>query len=366
MSKKKKKEDGEMIIERLPLLEVLNTLKPAISSKNLIEELTHVWFDGEFATAYNDAELGIQVPLESPFKGGVQGALLLGLLTNSRAKEISMVPGDEGSMKMKLSRTKADLTVLDLERGKSMWTFPNLNKKHAIAVDEDFCSALRSVLISVGKDTTTPETLGVTFVKQGDALHLYTTDTASVATIKVPLPDGFKQMKGRRVIPAAFCEQVLRLCEGGGQLEFANDYVVALSDSNVLIYSRPVEAPKPLPMADWIEKAAKYPKSAKFKVPERLSLALDRMQVMFEGKPGEVMTVQIGDGLLKMSASVQGKGDLKDSVPIPDNVPPVTFRTEPRLIKRAMGLATEMVCTEDSVRMSGDNDFIYLISNPAV
>ena len=114
-----------------------------------------------------------------------------------------------------------------------------------------------------------------------------------------------------------------------------------------------------------IAKHSKFSKQAQFEIPERLSLALDRMGVLFEGLINEKMKVSLGGGKMRLEAKVEGRGELKDSVVIPDTVPDLEFWTEPAFIRRALDLTTHMVCSEDSVRMSGGK-FIYLVSNSVV
>jgi hypothetical protein len=350
-----------MKIPRIEFLEALNTVKPALASKDLIEELTLLWFDGKTVMAYNDAELGIQVPLGVDFKGGVRGSLLLGLLSNSRAKEIELTP-DGDFIALKAARTRASLDLYEV--GRSVWKFPTPDSKKSFRLSQRVLDGLKYVLIATGKDTTTPETLGVTVYMDGESLDLFSTDADTIAA------DHFK-LKGQHtcehvILPTAFCEQVLRLCDDGSFLEFKKDCVLAINKAGAMIYARTIRAPKRFEFFDMVNKYDDFPKAARFEIPERLSLALDRMGVLFDGMNNETMLVKIGDGVMRMEAHVKSRGDLKDSVVIPDDVPPVSFRTEPGRLKRALDLATHMVCTEDAVRLSNKNGFVYLASNNSV
>jgi DNA polymerase III sliding clamp (beta) subunit (PCNA family) len=352
-----------MKLERKLLLDALNMVKPALATKDLIEELSHCWFDGEYVMAYNDAELGIQVELETPFKGGIRGSLLLGLLHNSRAKEITLEEADEGTMLLKAARTRATLSVLDYER--CPWKFPEIDPKKAYEItNQDFIPALERVLIATGKDTSVPETMGVT-IKAGDGkIVLYATDSSNVIATE-SIDTKSTRWDGTRIVPKAFCEEFLSLCSDKGRIEFRKDSVVGQTPDNVQIYARLVHTRKPLDFEDMIGKHSKFTKEAKFETPERLSLALDRMSVLFEGLINEKMKVTLGQGKMRLEAKVEGRGELKDSVVIPDNVPELEFWTEPAFIRRALDLTTHMVCSEDSVRMSGGR-FVYLVSNSVV
>lgn len=350
-----------MKLERTALLAALSTIKPAIASKDLVEELAHVWFDGSYAMAYNDAELGMQVPLETEFVGGIRGSLLFGLLHNSRAKDVEFSHEDDGNaLALKAGRSHSTLTLLNPSR--TPWRFPKVNKAKAFKIDEDFIAGMKIVLVSAGSDTTIPETLGVTLYFDPEALALYTTDSNAIASVLMDRPKTKTSTK-RVILPTAFCEQVLRLCSGNGFFEVQDDCVLAGNEEGVLIYARIVDAPRPLKLPQKVDQFEKFPKAAKFEIPAGLSLALDRIGVLFEGLVGETMLVEIAVGIMSLSANIQGRGKLEETLQIPEDVPAITFRIQPALLRRALFAATHMVCFEDVVRLSGKNDFVYLASN---
>ena len=75
-----------MKLERKELLAALKACKPALAEKDPLTQLLCLWFSGQSLFAYNNV-IGIDAPLETDFKGGVQGALLFGLVSNSLAKQ---------------------------------------------------------------------------------------------------------------------------------------------------------------------------------------------------------------------------------------------------------------------------------------
>lgn len=351
-----------MNLSRVEMLAAVEAVKPALATKDLIEELAHVWFDGKTALAYNDADLGIQVPFHTPFEGGIRGSLLLGLLHASRAKEVSLEPEGEGIMLMKAARTRAKLAMLEIER--APWQFPAPKPKSAIKITEALLAALKAVLIAVGDDTTVPEKMGVTFDSAQGFLQLFTTDSKSIAAAAVPEIKIAKAMKC--ILPTEFCKQVVRSIGEGGFLEIRKDCAIAGDPEGLLIYGRIIESARPLPFAAQLEKHAKFAKGAKFEIPSRLALALDRALVLLEGMPGEPINLTLEGGRLKLSATVEGRGELRDSVPV-DGVGDLVAgcRIEPGLLKRALDLTTHMVVQEESVWMSDQENFIYLASTAA-
>lgn len=346
---------------RMAMLEALNTVKPALAAKDLIEELTHVWFDGETMTAHNDADLGIQVPFKTDFKGGVRGSLLLGLLHNSRAKELDLEPTDDGHMKLVAARTRAKLAVLDSER--QVWAFPKFSTKNTFDLDEHFLRALKTVMVSVGNDTSIPEKLGVTIMAGGGEARMFTTDSRAITAVKVPAPKGAWMKNGARVIlPTAFCEQVLRLCASGGFMEIAADRVVAGNGDGVLVYARQVDCPMPLDLTGTVAQHTKFPKGALFEIPPKLAGALDRAIVLLEGVVGERVSISTAAGKLRLEAHAEGRGNVKDYIDLPEDVPEIELQLDPALVKRAIHLATHMALLEDAAVLTGDDDLVYLAS----
>ncbi|HKX35117.1 MAG TPA: hypothetical protein VJM79_00425 [Rhizorhapis sp.] len=353
-----------MKCERIALLDAVNTVKPALAVKDLIEELAHVWFDGQTMTAYNDADLGIQVPFETPFIGGIRGSLLLGLLINSRAKDVELDDSEEGHMKIVAARTRAKLAVLDAER--AVWQFPEINRKAALDITPDFVRALKAVLVSVGNDTSIPEKLGVTLLAD-DELRMFTTDSKAICGVSVAMPKGKGLRKGDSIIlPTAFCEQILRLCAAGGFLELRKDCAIAGNASGVLVYARLVDVTKPLPFVETIDRHNKFPKGARFEIPSKLALALERSIVLLEGLVGETVNISAMAGKLRLEASAEGRGTIKDFITLPEGVPDIEINVDPSLVKRALVLATHMAINSDAVVLTGDDGLVYLASTGAV
>lgn len=346
---------------RVALLNALNTVRPALAAKDLIEELTHVWFDGKTMTAYNDADLGIQVPFKTDFKGGIRGSLFLGLIHNSRAKEVELEPGDDGQMKLVASRTRGKLSVLDSER--QVWEFPAFSTKNTFELDDVFLRALKAVMVSVGNDTSIPEKLGVTVMAGGSQARMFTTDSRAITAVKVAAPKGAWMKNGQRVIlPTAFCEQVLRLCANGGFMEIAEDRVVAGNGDGVLVYARLVDCPMPLDFTGTIAQHTKFPEGAQFEVPPKLAGALDRAIVLLEGVVGERVSISTAAGKLRLEAHAEGRGNIKDFITLPEGVPEIELQLDPSLLKRALPLATHIALVEDAAVLTGDDGFVYLAS----
>lgn len=345
--------------DRVAMLAALNLIKPAIAAKDLVEELAHVWFDGETITAYNDADLGIQVPFTSPFKGGIRGALILGLLVNSRAKEVIFELQDEGFVLLKAARAKALLTVLEPER--AVYELPPASK-NVYKFGDDFTTALKSVMISVGNDTSIPEKMGITLIVSKQCIDFYTTDSQTAAHVELAQGKDCKLKPGSRyIIPTTFCEQLLRLCGNGGELDLQEDIVTATNSDGVFIWARQVViSDKPFDFAGAFARHTDFPDEALFETPSRLSLALDRSLTMLDGLPDEPVAIMVDGGKLRLVTTAEGRGELKDSVDIAATVPAVTVKIPPNRIKRALGLTTHIAMTKQIVYMNNDQGLEYM------
>jgi DNA polymerase III sliding clamp (beta) subunit (PCNA family) len=351
-----------MNLERIAMLAALNTVKPALATKDLIEELAHCWFDGKTVTAYNDADLGIQVPFEAPFKGGIRGALLLGLLSNSRAKEVSIEPSDkkDGPMILKAARARVELAVLAPER--AVWAFPAPEPGKGFQMSAAFLEGLRSVLISVGNDTSIPEKQGVTLDANGKGdLTMFTTDAKSIA--RLDLSDPKLKQKFRAIIPTTFCQRVLRLCAEGDVLELRKDCVIASNADGVLLYARLVAVEQPCNFFEIFDRELPDGMSdieGLFEIPGRLALALERAIVLTDGASEGQVRLFSDAGKLKIEASAPGRGELNDdSVPIPPDIPDFDCFIDPDLLKRAIPLCTHMAFNK-SLFMDDGAGFSYL------
>lgn len=344
---------------RIALLDACETVKPALAAKDLIEALTHIWFDGDTMTTYNDADLGIQVPFKTEFKGGLRGNLLLGLLANSKAKEVELTPTYNDHMQIVAARTKAKLAVLGMDL--AVWDFPAPVMKNTFDIGEDFVRALKAVLVSVGNDTSIPEKLGVTMTADKAGVVLYTTDSKAVTQVRAATPKGKWMTKGDSVImPTAFCEQVLRVCAAGGFMEVRKDCVIAGNGDGVLVYARLVDVHKPLDFAGTF--AAHSKAKDKFDIPTKLEGALDRAIVLLDGMAiGEPVTLLAFQDKLRVETHAEGRGNMKDFMDVP-GINEIELKVDPQLLKRALPYATEMVLTDQAVVFYGPDAFVYLAS----
>lgn len=346
-------------IVREDLLKALSVAKPALAVKDLVPELTNFWFDGEHVMAFNDI-IGIEVPCDSEFKGGVRGQLLLGFLEHTRAKELDFgvdADGDAHSLHLKAGASKMKLAMMALKR--RMFDFPEVKTIKGLVVGDDFCEALKRALSCVGQDTSIADQLGVTVIANGAGCLLYSTDSKTIVQDSAKLKWG-----DRRVLPAVFCEQLLRLRgKDGGDLYQMPQAVLFIAKSGVRLYSRYVEVKRGLDFEGMITHL--MPKDIGKKaipLPSRLALALERALILLATMPGDYMTMRFNDDRLEIEVLVEGAGELKDTVALEKDHGAIERKLDPALIKRNLALCTKMYLGPDAFILMGDGGFTYLVS----
>lgn len=346
-----------MKFDRALLLKAADIAKPALASKELIEELCHFFFDGQNLTAYNDATLGIQVPFVSELKGGIRGSVLLGILTHTRAKEIDLEIANGHEAHIKAGRMKLKLSLLDPKR--AVHELPDLKKTKGYRTSKEFLKALKDVMVSIGNSNAIPEQLGVTIQLQG-GLQFFATDSKTIAWATVKDNKDWPLKPGQRVtLPTPFIEQLLRLADEATFIFLTTDNVVAITGEKVKLFARLVDVPKP---NDFIKIANDCMKGVNaFDIPSRLKLALERAGIMVNGQQDEAIAVKIQADQLFIQSNASF-GELKDSIRLEEEPGEVTFRVNPEMMKRALDLCTKVTMTENTTIMTGKN-FVYLISN---
>ena len=348
-----------MKISREAMLGSLDIIRPAVASKDLVEELVHLWFDGTTVMAYND-KVGIEVPMKTDFVGGLRGSLVLGMLGASRAKEVVLEPvkGKDDQMRMTAAAAKITLPLLPEER--KVWEFPDTKRAQMSVISADLIGALEKALVTVGTDISVADQLGVTLISDGNTLCLYSTDSNSMTECLVPKP---KDYKGDRVILSSeFCEQLVRLCKNGGHLSVLKDCVIAENPSGTRLYGRLIESTRPLRFVEVIERI--LPPKHKDKmiaIPSRTKLILERLSVLLEGHPGHRTTMGIAEGALYVEAKT-AYGELSEDVKIEGEHAEVEVEIDHSLIKRVLPYATQMLLVETALILTGDNDYMHLIA----
>lgn len=356
-----------MKLERSALLSALEIAAPALATKEVIEQLCCFWFDGEQVIAYNEG-LAIVAPFKSQLLGGIKGALMLGVLQNSRAKEVEIIAtenvGGGVTAELKAGRARLKLALLDTEG--QPFHFPELRKSKPSSLSASVLEALKAVKEYVGKGTAIPEQLGVTISRDSTQVHLYTFDDVTISWKSAAAPrDWFDETV---IIPTFFVEQLVRLADDKTQLYLTKDAAIAITGKGVKIYAPIVEpAKKPYEF----QKVAKehLKQSDLVEIPNLLRLALERASVVLDGQKDNEMEMYVekdrkGNCILRLHA-ITPAGELNDRMTLEKQIPETSCKVNPTLLKRALEQCDRIGFSDRAVIMQGER-LMYLTSTTSV
>lgn len=344
-----------MILGRDAFVGALSLAKPALADKSPLPALTYFWFDGKSVLAYNDV-LGVVAPAKTDFTGGLEGSLLLGLLEHSSG-EISLGV-ENGSAALGVSGAKAKLPVLPWES--HVWDAPAIpDTANLIEFGTDFAAALAGVLVSAGAGGQGAPPAGVTLAKEGDKIALYAADGRSLSWARLAVKDVGDF--GHVVLPAPFCEQVVKL--QSGVLSWWADGA-AVDTENVQVFSRLVVVEK---LPDYRAAVDRYlhpgANATVVPVPPRLTPALDRVLVLLGDRP-DLMDVDVDGRILQVSLKVPA-GQLKEEVPLDKDhwAAMRAIKFDPALVRQCLGRAEQFLISPGCLVLLGSGDSGCLIAS---
>lgn len=343
-------------MDRKQLLDALSVVRPALATASLIPSLTHLMFrDGEIL-AFND-QIGISAPCGADFTGCVPGVTLLGVLSASKAKDVEFISGED-EVAIKAGGARVKLGVMPV--GSFLFAMPTPpDGVRGVVVDESFIDGLRGCLRSVSPDTSVPDQLGVTIIPAKGKSSLFSINGISISSAAAEVG-----LRKRCVLPAAFCEQVVRLAAGDRKAKMYVDDIGALLtlSSGVRVFAKLVEVPRPLDfVAKFTEIVPGNFDEAAIEVPVALRLAVERALVVSDpGGERSYSSVTVKDGVLTLLTK-SGRGEVRDRIKVAGHSD-VSVLVDVQWIKT--GLAAEfdqLLVTDDAVIM-GKGEQRYLVA----
>src|SRR3954469_1384879 len=104
---------NDITADRSAILKAATLVRPALASLSFVPALTHIMFDGEWATAYDD-RMAIAVCCSAGIHRLIPGVLLVQALTAFGGKEVLFHQDADDSFVMKSGRSKVKLPTLPL------------------------------------------------------------------------------------------------------------------------------------------------------------------------------------------------------------------------------------------------------------
>lgn len=324
-----------MKVERGPLLGIMRLLKPAVAEKSLVEGLTHVFFDGQTVTAFNDI-IGIEIPCNLPIAGGLMGVTLLGILEHSSDPEADLEPS-ETEVLVKLRGVRAKLPVLPLDR--AALPFGEV-VSGGTPVDAAFLAALRHAMLSVAVSGPYGGG-GITVMVEGQGLGFYSSDLKSISWVRIGLDD-VSNYPDRIVLSAEFCTQLLSLCADGGEITVTQDSVTATDiATGIRLFGRLIEEAEGQ-QADFAGTIASlFPEGAKPTPLPSVGLgeALARAQVITPSGQVAKVHVLVDKAVLRLELETD-LGKLDEVIPLEKPLPENKLESDMDAVLVARGLAS--------------------------
>lgn len=344
-------------MQRDELLQHLATVSPALAANDRVPLLTQFWFTGTALMAYND-QIGISVPVQTPFTGGVPKQLH-GLLDSSNAETLRLAANGE-SLTLGMGRGNYTLPLQPAESFMQTFTMPD---SATVRLDEArrtaLAAALECCLRSVSSDNQRPEYMGVTWTPGAKVHMLFATDGATLTSARVGA-DGWPPLREPVILPREFCEQVLRLMQGASEVAMGihADHALLVADQ-VTLFGRLIISREPLDYVGLLRK--NFPpnqQASMVAIPDDLMQSVQRAVIIAEGaeKPRTRFTVQSGRLEIK-SRSALGEGH--DIVPLPQ--PDADVTTNPKLVRRGIEHYEKILIRDACIVLMARNQ-IHLIA----
>jgi DNA polymerase III sliding clamp (beta) subunit (PCNA family) len=350
--------DWRKNMDRKDLLGKLELVAPALSDINLIQSLTHVLFKGDRVLAYND-RIALETPLKTDFRGAVPGLTLIALLKTSGAKDVVLEPKDN-VLHIQAGRGRFKLPLLAPD------TFPfempgpvkEITEGRKFKVElfpKTLLDAIDNCMRSVSIDTSVPDQLGVTLIPVKEQIKLFATNNNTLSHSILP-----GKLKQRVILPAQFCEQLLKLCKNEKQvaLTISDDHAM-LKANGTTLFGKLISSKNPLGYDDIL--SHHMPDKLKlFDIPIGLKNMLERATIITESAAGRTSTAfTVTGGDMKLF-SKSDKGEVLDRLKI-EQSEDVAMSADPKLVKSGLDKFKKMAVTDDCIIMK-ERPHHYLVA----
>jgi hypothetical protein len=351
-----------MQVSRKELLTALEPLKPAFAGRSVVTALTHIWFDGHYAYAH-DGGVGARTKLETPFKLGVPGGLLLGLLGQSGPDDLTLTETD-AALTFKAGRSNVKLATLPIDQ--RVWPYDKEGKEKAwpgpvkasLKVTKGFMTALKRVFVIRPANPKRMEHHAVCVFGIGDAeMDLFTTDSATLAVMSLVEPLGGKA--DSIAIPRSFAEQLATNCQYDKELKMYADHFVVEASPELTLYSNVYDTADILDLPGYAEKYADDKAAPSFPLPEEFSAALERV-VLMAGLEDAVVSLHTEGKSLSLTGSFK-LGELDDEFEVSKALPKCTVPVVAKTLLSVRDVNTISV-GKHAVTLRGKDKFTYILA----
>lgn len=355
-------------MNRLELLDKIEAVEPALSAKDTIPILTHLWFTGKTVMAFNDG-IAIQALFDTDFKAAVP-AVLTQLLRTSAADEVEMKLNGNGELSVKAATSRISLPTFPSDD--FVFEMPGITEKEVragalISGESDnenavaFFEAVDLAIQCVANEATVPEQLGVNLLPgPKDTVSIYSTNEKSLFHARLKT---YRPLKKRVILSTEFCKQMLSLAKrdiGGAALYIRDDAALFNVRDEWQLFGKLIFSDSPLDFDSVLTRhfpdMGKKPKLSK--IPNKMNIILDRAVIII-GNKGDT-TVEVKEGTANFKSELNDRRVIdKMTVEGQSNI---TIKFNPALAKIALDSGSnQMRMMKDCIIFTKD-DSVFLIS----
>lgn len=311
------------------MLDVLQTIRPAVSKKAIVEQMDCFLFTGKHVYAYND-KISIGIPLKTDFIVGVPSDELYAVLQKCPGEEIEFELTEDGTLSISSKKFRAGIRVVE---GSLMDSLPDklMDEVEWHKVPEGFVEALNLCSFSAAKDASVVFLNCVSIQKD----KIVSSDNYRISKYELK-----QKMNHEFLLPLS---SVIELCKIGGFTEYAIHEVWALfkNKEGVIFNSRMIQSQYP----DTSELFAV--KGQRFKFPESIVPAIDACgvfadPVMIDSR----LTIKIGDQKISCRSENE-KGWAEYDLEADSKVDDLQFEINPTFLAAILKHATTVVHGEN-------------------
>lgn len=351
-SKTKSPMETPLTISREKLISLLETIRPGVARKEIVEQSTHFVFTGKEAITFNEQ---ICVCAVSPLRGficSVQAEEFTKLIKSMQAEELTMRVVESGgrhAVKIESGTVKAEFTVSQNEGVQDLIKKLKLNSLSGLwkPVPEDLIQALKWCLFSASEDAT-----------QGvlTCIHIKKKTVSSSDDMRVSLYSMGKPLDAELLIPAISAEELVKF-----PIEeycVVEPWAYFRTGAKAIFCARLMDGT--------------YPSTKEFfefegvevELPGGLGQALESAEIMAAGDfpIDKRVKITIDKGKLEVFAENESLGWIKTEINMGvKNCPTVTFIINPIFLREILGKTNVVKVGSDRALFQTDN-FKHLVS----
>lgn len=352
VQQKKESDEGFLTIGRERLLDLLETVRPGVARKEIVEQATNFVFTGTQVITYNEQ---ICVCAVSPLRGfvcSVQAEEFTKLIKSLGAEELQMrVVESEGkhAVKIESGKVRAEFAVTQNDAAQSLIKQLKLNALVKLwkPVPDDFIQGLKWCLFSASNDPT-----------QGVLTSIYVKKRtiASSDDMRVSLYTMSKGLDVEMLLPASSVDELVKFpVEEWCAVE---PWAYFRTGAKAIFCARMMDGQYPDPR-EFFEFEGE-----ELELPDGLGKALESAEIMAAGDYpiDKRVKITIGKGRLVVFAENEALGWIKTEIDMGvKDCPAVEFVINPIFLREILGKTNTVKIGSDRALFQTDN-FRHLVS----